>query len=131
MDKAEARQRLQEYANHERRIQRRFVAPTMLFFALFQFIYLVTGGFGTWWAHVLILGLSAAWIVYARRLTGVSFTRSQRVKLALTLFVTFYWGIACRAYFVNWNPHDLPVAYLLGAILAAAPFLVLARFYRP
>ena len=131
MDRSEAQERLQEYADRARRIQRRFIAPTMLFFAAFAFAFLVTGGFGPWWANGILVGVSIAWIVYARKLTGVTWTRMQNLKLTLTLVAAFCWVIVCNAYFVNWNPHDLPAAGLLGGLFAAVPLLVLARTYRP
>jgi hypothetical protein len=130
INRSEATQRLNEVVIRERNIQRRFIAPTMVFFAIFAFTYLVIGGWG-WWATLIIVFLCIGWGIYAQRNRGVTLTPRQNLRLGLTLFFGFCWIILCNAYFVNWNPHDIPASGLLGGILAATPFLVLARSYRP
>jgi hypothetical protein len=130
MDKFEAQQRLNDYARQERQVQQRYVAPVMIFFAVYGFTFLVTGGFGTPLANFLLIGVLVGWLVYARRLTAVSWRREQRAKLLFVLALGFVWILTCNAYFVNWNPHGLPASGLLGGSLASLPFLVLARTFR-
>jgi hypothetical protein len=130
MEVAEARERLEEYERQERKLRRRFISPTMLFFAAFAFAFLVTGGFGSWPGNLLLGTVFAAWILYSPRLTGVYWTAAQNRKLNVVLLAGFCWILLCNAYFVNWNPNGIPLSGLVGGILAAAPFLVLARGYR-
>ena len=131
MDRGEARRRLEEVEHRERRIQRRFIAPTMIFFAAFGFAYVATGAFDAWWGKLAIAVVFLVFGLSAHKLKGVSWSWRQNLKLWGTLLVGFYWIIACLAYFVNWNPHDLEYGRILGGVLAATPFLVLARTFRP
>lgn len=131
MNKTEAQQQLNNYARHQQHIQRHYIAPVMLVFAIFAFVFLVTGGFATPLTNLVLLGVSVGWIIYSRRLTAVSWRTEQHIKLIGVLFLGWVWVIVCNAYFVHGNPHGLPLSGLLGGVLAALPFLVLARTYRP
>lgn len=133
MNKTEAQQQLDNYARYQQRIQRHYIVPVMLFFALFALTFLFTGSFGKLLANLVMAGVFAGWIIYSRsrQLSAVSWRIDQRLRLAGVLFLGWTWIIVCNAYFVNWNPHDLPLNNVLGGVLAALPFLVLAHTYRP
>jgi hypothetical protein len=128
MEKAQAQQQLESYAHQKAYLQRRYLRPAMLFLALFAFAFLVTGGFGTFLGDLVLVGIFVGWAIVAGRLTGVSWRPKQRLRLFGVLLLGWLWIMACNAYFVNWNPAALPLSGLLGGILAALPFLVLARF---
>lgn len=129
MEESEAWQRLQEYDRRERQLRRRFIAPIMFCFATYAFVYLWGGGFEPWVGDALGFAVLAGWMVHSWR-CGVSWTAAQNRKLYIVAVVGWCWIVACHAYFVNWNPRGIPQNGLVGGILAAAPFLVLAYWYR-
>ncbi len=130
MDTTEARLRLDEYADRERRLRRRFLAPVMLFLGVYAFVFVATGGLGSWYGNLLIGGVVIGWAIYARRLTRVSWSTGRKVRVGAIIAAGFGWILLCNAYFVNWNPHTLPLNELAGAALAAAPFVGLTLAYR-
>ena len=133
MDRTTAEQQLNTYAQQQERIRRRYIAPTMIFFAIYGFLFLVTGGFDTFWKNLILFSFFAVWLVYSRRLTSVSWRFGQHLRLFGVLLLGFGWIILCNMFFGPWNPLGLPFNLngLLGGVLAALPFLVLARSYRP
>lgn len=133
MNKIEAQQQLDNYARQQQRLQRHYIVPMMLFSAIYALGIPLVGGFGTLLSNLVFTGVFAGWFIYSRsrRLNAVSWRTDQQLKFTGVLFLGWMWLITCNAYFVNWNPHDLPLNNVLGGVLAALPFLVLARTYRP
>lgn len=130
MEESEARQRLDEYGRRERRLRRRLTEPLMTFFATFAFVYLVGSSLKSWQVYGMAAAVFAGWGFYSSRRGEVSLTSAQNRKLYAMLFVGWCWIMACHAYFVNWNPRRIPHSGLVGGIVAAVPFLVLAYWYR-
>lgn len=117
-------------ASEERRVERD-VSALLIAVAVVAFVFLAIGGFGPWWANLIIVAVFYATMVTVGRPTGVAERGAGSLRLSLIVSGSLAWIVLCNAYFVNWNPHQLPGGPLLGAVVAAAPPLVLARWYRP
>lgn len=81
--------------------------------------------------NLVLVGIFVGWAIFSGQLNRVTWRREQHLKLVGVLFLGWLWIIVCNAYFVNWNPLGLPLSGLLGGVLAALPFLLLAYHYRP